>query len=181
MRKPYRSTSVFATFLFCLLTVLLYGENSGICQEWSANKIRLLPDSSFALVEIEKGRKVRHSPHHDANGNLDEEQLIYVLGTFDDEIWIDQLNRETARKHLNQHYDKFMTKVIKKGLHGSVNINRAKLTQLIALPQIGPVLAVKIIEYRDSASSFTTIEQIKEVDGIGTATFNAIRFYINVD
>ncbi len=57
-----------------------------MCQTWSAGKISLLPDSSFALVEIEKGKKVRHCPHHDANGTLDEEQLIYVLGNFDDEI-----------------------------------------------------------------------------------------------
>ena len=181
MRQPYKKSAVF-TFLFCLLSVFLCGKNSGICQEWSEIKIRLLPDSSFTLVEIEKGQKVRHSPHHDANGKLDEEQLIYVLGTFDDEIWINQANREKARKHLINHYDQFITKVREKGLQpGSVNINRAKLTKLVALPQIGPVLAVKITEYRNSGTSFTSIEEIKKIDGIGSATFNAIKFYINVD
>ena len=180
MRQPYR-TSATLTFLFCLLTVLLCSENSALCQEWSEIRIRLLPDSSFALVEIEKGRKIRHSPHHDSNGILDEEQLIYVLGTLDSEIWIDQSNKETAKKHLCQHYDKFMTKVMKKGLQDSININRAELTQLVALPQIGPVLAVKIVEHRNSVSSFASIEQIKEVDGIGPATFSAIKFYINVN
>ena len=181
MRKPY-GASVFTIFLFCLFAVFLCGENSGICQEWSEIKIQLLPDSSFALVEIEKGQKVRHSPHHDANGKLDEEQLIYELGTFDSEIWVDQANRESARKHLINHYDKFITKVREKGLQrGSVNINQAKLTELVALPQIGPVLAVKIVEYRNSVSSFATIGQTKDVDGIGSATFNAIKFYINVN
>ena len=181
MRQSYKKTAIFS-FLFCLISVFLWGENSGICQEWSELKIRLLPDSSFALVEVEEDRKVKHSPHHDANGKLDKEQLIYVLGTFDSEIWVDQANRESARKHLINHYDKFITKVREKGLRpGSVNINQAKLTELVALPQIGTVLAVKIIEYRDSVSSFTTIKQIKKVEGIGAATFNAIKFYINVD
>ncbi|MEA1923528.1 MAG: helix-hairpin-helix domain-containing protein [Pseudomonadota bacterium] len=181
MRKPYKS-SVFTIFMFCLLSIFLLGEKSGICHEWSEIKVRLLPDSSFALVEIEEGQKIRHSPHHDANGKLDAEQLIYVLGTFDDEIWVDQTNRKSARKHLINHYDQFITRVREKGLQpGSVNINQAKLTKLVALPQIGPVLAVKIAEYRNSGTSFTSIEDIKKVEGIGAATFNAIKFYINVD
>ena len=181
MKHPYTKPIIF-TFLFCLLSVFLCGENSGICQEWSEIKIRLLPDSSFALVEVKEGQKVKHSPHHDANGKLDEEQLIYELGTFDDEIWVDQANRESARKHLINHYDQFITRVRKKGLQpGSVNINRATLTELVALPQIGTVLAVKITEYRNSVTSFTSVEEIKKVEGIGSATFNAIKFYINVD
>ncbi len=180
MRLPCKK-SAFFTFMFCLLSVFLCGENSGICQEWSEIKIRLLPDSSFALIETEKDQKVRHSPHHGANGKLDEEQLIYVLGTFDNEMWIDQANRESVRKHLINHYDQFITKVRKKGLRpGSVNINQARLTKLVTLPQIGPVLAVKITEYRNSVNSFISIKEIKKVEGIGTATFNAIKFYINV-
>ena len=181
MKQPYKKSVLF-TFLFCLLAVFWGGADSGICQEWSEIKIELLPDSSFALVEIEKGQKVRHCPHHNGNVKLDEEQLIYVLGTFDKEVWIDQVNRETARKHLINHYDKFVTKVSKKGLQqGSININQAKLTELVALPQIGPVLAVKITEYRNFVTSFSSIEEIKKVEGIGSATFNAIKFYINVD
>lgn len=181
MKQPYKKSAIFI-FLFCLISIFLSGENSGRCQEWSEIKIQLLPDSSFALVEVEEGRKVKHSPHHGANGKLDEEQLIYVLGTFDREAWVDQANRESARKHLINHYDKFITKVREKGLRpNSVNINQAKLTKLVALPQIGPVLAVKIAEYRNSVTSFTSVEDIKKVEGIGSATFNAIKFYINVN
>ena len=177
---PAYRTSTFCMFIFCLLAFFICGANSGICQGWSENEIWLLPDSSFAVVEVKDGQKIRHCPHHDANGRLDAEQLIYVLGTLDDEVWVDQKNRETAEKHLTNHYDKFIAKVMKEGLHGSVNINRDKLTELVALPRIGPVLAVKIIEYRNSTSSFKTIEQVKKIEGIGAATFNAIRYYISV-
>ena len=179
MRQPYRN-SVFYTFLFCLFALLLCGENSGICQGWSEIKTRLLPDSSFAVVGVKEDQKVRRCPHHDSNGRLDEEQLIYVLGTLDNETWADQANKEEAGKHLKKHYDKFIAKLVKKGLHDSVNINRVRLTELVALPQIGPVLAVRIVEYRDSVSLFETIEQIKKVEGIGSATFNAIKYYICV-
>lgn len=173
-------TSIFCTFFCCLLIILLCGAGSGICQGWSENEIWLLPDSSFAAIEVKDGRKIRHCPHHDANGRLDEEQLIYVLGTFDDEVWVDQENKKTAEKHLTNHYDQFITRMMKKGLPGPVNINQAGLTELVALPRIGPVLAVKIIAYRNSHLSFETIEQIQKIDGIGAATFNAIRYYIKV-
>lgn len=176
----YLKVSSICTFLFCLVTIFLACSDLGICQEWQPAKISLLPDSSFALVEIEKGKKIKHCPHHNTNGKLVEEQLIYVLGNFDNEIWVDQANREVAEKHLNQHYDKFMTKVMKKGLQQPININQAKLTELVALPRVGPVLAVRIVKYRETISSFSTVEQIKRVDGIGTATFNAIKFYITV-
>ena len=168
------------TFLPCLIIIFLGCSSSGICQEWKPAKISLLPDSSFALVETEKGKKIKHCPHHDINGKLDEEQLIYVLGTFDNEVWVDLTNREVAEKHLTQHYDKFMTRVMKKGLRQPININQARLTEIVTLPRVGPVLAVRIIEYREAISPFVTIEQIKRVDGIGTATFNAIKFYITV-
>ncbi|MBL0699402.1 MAG: helix-hairpin-helix domain-containing protein [Desulfosarcina sp.] len=179
MKQPYRN-SVFYTFLFCLSVVVLCAENPGICQGWSKTEIQLLPDSCFALVEVKDGQKIRRCPHHDSNGKLDEEQLIYVLGALDNETWVDQANKEMAEKHLKKHYDKFIAKVMKKGLHDSVNINSAGLTKLVALPQIGPVLAVKIVEYRKSVSSFEKIEQIKKVEGIGSATFNAIKHYICV-
>ncbi len=179
MRKPYR-VSVFATFIICLLSTFLCGANSGLCQEWSAGKIQLLSDSSFALVEIEKGKKIRHCPHHDTNGKLDVEQLIYVLGNFDNEIWVDEANKKFVEKHLTQHYDKFMTKAMKNELRQPININRARLTELVTLPRVGPVLAFRIVKYRETVSSFVTIEQIKSVEGIGSATFNAIKFYITV-
>jgi len=172
--------SSIRTFLFCPVILFLVFAGSGLCQEWQPAKISLLPDSSFALVEIEEGKKIRHCPHHDANGKLDVEQLIYVLGNFDNELWVDEANKKVAEKHLTQHYDKFMTQAMKKELRQPININRAGLSELVTLPRVGPVLAVRIVKYRETVSSFATIEQIKRVEGIGSATFNAIKFYITV-
>ena len=171
----------YCLLLFSLLVLFMLSEGSARCQGWSDLTIRLLPDSSFAVVEVKAGRKIRHCPHHDLNGKLDEEQLIYVLGILGEEIWIDPGNEEVARKHLENHYDKFIAKVMKKGLQDPVNINRAKLTQLVALPQIGPVLAVKIVEYKETHGLFQTIEDIKKVKGIGVGVFNAIKHYITVN
>lgn len=178
---PLKNISFFhILLLLCLCAFIFGGAHAGICQEWSEPAIRLLPDSSFAVVEVKDGQKMRHCPHHDANGRLDVEQLIYVLGTIDREVWIDPANKEIARKHLTRHYDQYMTAAMKKGLNGPVNINQATLAQLVTLPRVGPILAVKIVASRKRIVSFTSIEQIKKVEGIGSATFNAIKYYISV-
>ncbi len=178
--KQRKKASTFCVIFFGVFALFLCGNGSGICQEWSDLTIRRLPDSSFAIVESgEAGKKLRHCPHHDLNGKLDEEQLIYVLGTLEREMWLDLKNSNAAKKHLENHYDKFITKIMKKGLQGTVDINRAGLTELVILPNIGPVIAVKIVEYRNMHGLFESIEDIKKVEGIGGGTFNAVRHYIS--
>ena len=171
-----RRFSTIFIFLLSVFALSLWHEGFGRCQGWSDTIVRLLPDDSFAVIEKdERGRKIRHCPHHDTNGKLDEEQLIYMLGTIDRETWVDPDKKATARKHLENHYNKFIKKVIKKGLERPVILNYAKLTEIVALPQIGPALAVKIVEYRSTHSRYETIEDIKNVEGIGPGIFNAIK------
>ena len=68
-------------FFFTLL-VYFSLNGLGICQGWPDIKVRMLPDSSFAVIEKDKnGYKYRRCPHHDINGDIDSEQLIYVIGT----------------------------------------------------------------------------------------------------
>ena len=176
-----RTLSNYCLLLFSVLVLFVLSESSAICQGWTDLRIRLLPDSSFAVIEAKAGEKIRHCPHHDSNGKIDEEQLIYVLGTIDRETWIYPKNEEVAKKHLENHYDKFIAKVMKKGLQDSVNINKAKLTELIALTRIGPVLAVKIVEYRNMHGLLEKVEDIRKLQGIGTGTFNAIKHNIAVN
>lgn len=55
-----------------------------------------------------------------------------------------------------------------------VNINTATSAQLESLPGIGPAIAARIIEYRETHGPFERIEDIKNVRGIAEGRFGAI-------
>ncbi len=61
-----------------------------------------------------------------------------------------------------------------------ININTASVKELDALPGIGPTMAKRIEEYRQSKGAFTSIEDIKHVKGIGDGLFKKIRDKITV-
>ena len=61
-----------------------------------------------------------------------------------------------------------------------VNINTASAAELESLPGIGPVLAQRVLEYRQKHGSFTNIEEILKVNGIGPATFERIKLLITI-
>ena len=61
-----------------------------------------------------------------------------------------------------------------------ININTATQTELETLPGIGPATSLKIINYREENGKFETIEEIKEVSGIGDAKYENIKDLICV-
>jgi competence ComEA-like helix-hairpin-helix protein len=59
-----------------------------------------------------------------------------------------------------------------------VNINQADLETLAQLPGIGPTLAERIIEYRETAGSFENPAELSEIYGISEAMVNDILSFI---
>lgn len=53
-----------------------------------------------------------------------------------------------------------------------VNINTASIDELSTLKGIGPSKAEQIVRYRTEHGSFSSIEQLLEVKGIGRATLS---------
>lgn len=169
---------LIANFVYAFI-LICWPMDQACSQPWSDFAIRSLPDSSFAIVEIDKNEnKVRHFPYRDISGRIDFDQLIYCLGTFGNETWVEPRNKEMARKHLEERCYRFKLKQIEEQMTQSVNIKRANLKELVRLPSIGPVLAVRIYEFRKTHAAFQDIDEIKNVDGIGSSTLAGIRYYI---
>lgn len=61
-----------------------------------------------------------------------------------------------------------------------VNLNTATQAQLETLPGIGPTLAQSIIAERDRRGGFTSVEQLRQVRGIGDKRFADLRDLVTV-
>lgn len=63
---------------------------------------------------------------------------------------------------------------------GKVDLNRASLKELESLPGVGPVLAKRIVEYRQFHQGFRSPEELKNVSGIGDKKYAQIRPHVEV-
>jgi len=52
-----------------------------------------------------------------------------------------------------------------------IDLNTATVAELDALPGVGPVLAQRIVAYREQHGGFRSVDELKDVTGIGEATF----------
>lgn len=63
---------------------------------------------------------------------------------------------------------------------GKVNLNTATLEQLDGLPGVGPVLAQRILDWREANGPFTAVDQLREVTGIGDSKYEDLREQVTV-
>lgn len=66
-------------------------------------------------------------------------------------------------------------------VYAAVNINTASQTELESLQGIGPAKAKAIIAYREKNGSFTSIDDLEKVDGIGPGIIKQLRDVVTVE
>ena len=62
-----------------------------------------------------------------------------------------------------------------------IDLNQAKMEELLGLKGISPKLAEKIIAYRNQHGPFTNLEELKEIKGIGEYRYEKLRDLFFVD
>lgn len=67
------------------------------------------------------------------------------------------------------------------GAGGLININTATESELSGINGIGPSKAAAVVAYRQENGSFTSIEEIMKVSGIGEGTYEKIKDKISVN
>jgi competence protein ComEA len=63
---------------------------------------------------------------------------------------------------------------------GRVRINQANVAELETLPGVGPVLAKRILDFREEHGLFQTVEDLLDVPGIGEAKLASLRDHLIV-
>ena len=58
---------------------------------------------------------------------------------------------------------------------GPVSLSSATVAQLDGLDGIGPTLAQRIVDYRQAHGGFRSVDQLRDVSGIGDKRFEALR------
>ncbi len=61
-----------------------------------------------------------------------------------------------------------------------VDLNQATLRELDRLPGIGPVLAARIVEYRQHRGGFRRVSDLQAVTGIGEKKYSALKDLVTV-
>ncbi|MCU0299829.1 MAG: helix-hairpin-helix domain-containing protein [Candidatus Nanopelagicales bacterium] len=63
---------------------------------------------------------------------------------------------------------------------GQIDLNTASVEVLQEIPGVGPVLAGRIVTFREQNGGFTSVEQLTEVSGIGEVTFAQMKPMVTI-
>ncbi|MBA4018344.1 MAG: hypothetical protein C0483_14355 [Pirellula sp.] len=61
-----------------------------------------------------------------------------------------------------------------------VDVNHAEVAELVELPGVGQAIAERIVEYRKQNGPFQSVDDLREVTGIGPKTLEALRPHVRV-
>jgi competence protein ComEA len=111
--------------------------------------------------------------------NADEKQVNLALKVTDEMIiYIPKIGEELSNSAIAPQAN---TAATNSGTNqGKINLNTASSQELTELPGIGPAKAEAIMEYRETNGQFKTIEDLKEISGIGEKTFEKLQDLITV-
>ncbi len=62
----------------------------------------------------------------------------------------------------------------------AINLNTATKDELVALPGIGPAKAQAILDYRSARGPFKSVDEVKDIKGIGAKRFEKIKGELTV-
>ena len=131
------------------------------------------------ILELEEGSRIDDAINQ-AGGitqkaDINKINLAYELSD-GQKLYVPSINDEENKEYVTES----------SGLEGEeqteekININKATQTELETLPGVGPSLALNIINYRKENGKFTSVDELKNVSGVGENKYEQIKELIKV-
>lgn len=197
MKKKYKTIGIGVLLFFVLVYLIICYLNGG-SKELNKNN----DESIFVEDEEEKSIAIKNKEIVvEIKGEVKKpdiywmkedsiiEDLINEAGGITEEADISGINRAELLKN----HQSIVIPNIKDGAvvtnstttsgvnkDGKININTATVGELDTLPGIGPARAADIISYREQNGGFKSIEDIKNIKGIGDASFEKLKDKITI-
>lgn len=135
--------------------------------------------NSPGIIEIDEGARlvdvIEAAGGFTENADINKINLAYLVKD-GQKINIPNVNSVDTNSYITENMgENIIIEDITSSSTNLVNINTATQTKLETLTGIGPSTALKIIKYREENGKFKTIEEIKNVAGIGDSKFEAIK------
>lgn len=160
--------------------VQINSETSDECKEVSENSSKNTPNK----IRVDIDGEIKKPGVYEFNDGDRVNDAINFAGGLTDKADTKNLNRARKLTDGEKIYiygiDEERDEESEISNHDKININTASEELLKSLNGIGDVYAKKIIEYRNE-HSFTSIEQLKNISGIGEKTYNKIKDKITCD
>ena len=130
------------------------------------------------IIKIEEGQRVADAIEAAGgvtpNANVNKINLAYILKD-GQKLYVPSIYDEEEKEFITENIGKNILDESIENNNIKININTATESQLENLSGIGPSTAMKIVNYRKENGLFKSIDEIKNVPGIGESKFNAIK------
>ena len=134
------------------------------------------------VVELENGARIEDAIIL-AGGTTDKSDLskVNLAYTLEDgqKIKIPSIDDESEDEYIAEETDEGIIKEIDNKTE-KININKADINELCTLTGVGEAMAQKIIDYRNENGKFESIEDLKNVNGIGEKKYESLKEYISI-
>ena len=135
--------------------------------------------NSAGVIELEEGARIEDAIEGaggiTSNANLKNINLAYEV-TDGEKIYIPNISEQEE----DAEEVTVLTENTSSSSKGKININKATVSELTSIPGVGNSTAEKIVSYRDKNGKFSSIENVKNVSGIGDAKYEKLKDYITV-